>query len=362
MKIKEAGFDLALFLIIVLLACTGIIMIYSSSYFTALDMTNKSGFFLRKQLLALGAGFTAMLVLSQISYWKLKKITIPFFACVILLLVVVLVLPPIKGSSRWINIGIFGVQPSEFAKLSVIILFARMISARQEKINNFSSGILPFIALLISLNLLVLKQPDLGTASMITMIAFFMIYIGGANFGQLALVVSTFAGGAFLVIINSLYKMKRVTAWLDPFKDASGTGYHIIQSLIAIGSGGFTGLGLAQSKQKFSSLPEQYTDFIFAIICEELGFLGAVTVLFLFMALLWRGVYIARRAPDLFGFLLASGITFYVFVQALINISVVLNIVPVTGVPLPFISYGGCSLLVTLSSMGILLNISRYSR
>ncbi len=362
MKIKEAGFDLALFLIIVLLACTGIIMIYSSSYFTALDMTNKSGFFLQKQLLALGAGFAAMLIFSQIGYWKLKKVAIPFFICVVVLLVIVLVLPPIKGSTRWINIGIFGVQPSEFAKLSIVILFAKMVSACQEKMKNFSSGILPFLVMLILLNLLVLKQPDLGTASMITMIAFFMIYVGGANFGQLALVVATFAGGTFLVIINSLYKMKRVVAWLDPFKDASGAGYHIIQSLIAIGSGGLSGLGLAQSKQKFSSLPEQYTDFIFAIICEELGFFGAVTVLILFMGLLWRGVYVARKAPDLFGFLLAAGITFYVFVQALTNISVVLNIVPVTGVPLPFISYGGSSILVTLSSMGILLNISRYTR
>lgn len=362
MKIKEAGFDLALFLIVVLLVCTGIVMIYSSSYFTALDMTKKSGFFLQKQLLALGIGFAMMLVFSQISYWKLKKVALPFFICVIALLLVVLVLPPIKGSSRWINIGIFGLQPSEFAKLSIIILFSAMIAGRQAKIDNFSSGILPFIALLLPVNLLVLKQPDLGTASMLTAIAFFLIYIGGANFGQLALVIATFAGGAFLVIINSLYKMKRVVAWMDPFKDASGSGYHIIQSLIAIGSGGFTGLGLAQSKQKFSSLPEQYTDFIFAIICEELGFLGALFVILLFIALLWRGIYIARRAPDLFGFLMASGITFYVFVQALINISVVLNVVPVTGVPLPFISYGGCSLLVTLSSMGILLNISRYSR
>ncbi len=362
MKIKEVGFDLTLFLIIVLLACLGIIMIYSSSYFTALDMTKKSGFFLQKQLLALGIGFAMMLIFSQISYWKLKKIAIPFFIGVVLFLMIVLLLPPIKGSSRWINIGIFGLQPSEFAKLSIIILFSSMISARQEKMSGFSSGILPFISILIPVNFLILKQPDLGTASMLTIIAFFLIYAGGASFGQLALVAATFTGGAFIVIINSLYKMKRVIAWLDPFKDASGAGYHIIQSLIAIGSGGITGLGLAQSRQKFSSLPEQYTDFIFAIICEELGFLGAITVIFLFMALLWRGIYIARRAPDLFGFLLAGGITFYVFVQASINISVVLNIVPVTGVPLPFISYGGCSLLVTLSSMGILLNVSRYSR
>jgi len=362
LKIKEVGFDLALFLIIVLLVCTGIVMIYSSSYFTALDMTNKSGFFLQKQLVALGLGFAMMMFFSQLSYWRLKKVAIPFFIGVIALLMLVLVLPPIKGSSRWINIGIFGIQPSEFAKLSIIILFSSMISDRQGKVQSFSSGILPFIILLLPLNLLVLKQPDLGTASMMTMIAFFLIYIGGANFGQLALVILTFAGGALLVIMNSLYKMKRVVAWLDPFKDASGAGYHIIQSLIAIGSGGFSGLGLAQSKQKFSSLPEQYTDFIFAIICEELGFLGACFVILLYIALLWRGIYIARRAPDLFGFLMAAGITFYVFVQAMTNISVVLNIFPVTGVPLPFISYGGCSLLVTLSSMGILLNISRYSR
>jgi len=362
LKIKEVGFDLTLFLIIILLVCTGLVMIYSSSYYTALDMTRKSGFFLQKQLIATGVGFTVMLILSQVSYWNLKKISLPFLILVIILLIVVFLFPPINGSRRWINIGIFGLQPSEFAKLSIIILFSKMLSNRQETVGYFSSGILPFISILLLINAMVLKQPDLGTSTMITLISFFLMYVGGANFGQLALVIATFLGGAFMVIINSLYKLKRIVTWMDPFKDPTGAGYHIIQSLIAIGSGGFFGMGLAQSKQKFSSLPEQYTDFIFAIICEELGFLGALFVMLLFVALLWRGVFIARRAPDLFGFLLASGIIFYIFVQALINMSVVLNIFPVTGVPLPFISYGGCSLLVTLSAMGILLNISRYSR
>jgi len=362
LKIKETGFDLVLFLIIILLVCTGIIMIYSSSYYTALDMTNKSGFFLQKQLKSLGLGFAVMLFVSQISYWKLRKIAVPLFVVVLILLVVVLFCPPINGGRRWIDLGFYSLQPSEMAKLSVIITFSTLMAARQDRMQSFSNGVLPFISILLVLNLLILKEPDLGTTAVVTLIGFFLMYIANANFGQLLLVIATFTAGAFLVIINSPYKMQRVIAWWDPYKDASGSGYHILQSLVAVGSGGFFGVGLAQSKQKFSFLPEQYTDFIFAIICEELGFIGALFVISLFIGLLWRGIMIARRAPDLFGFLMASGIVFYVSVQAFSNISVVLNVFPVTGIPLPFISYGGTSLLITLTSMGILLNISRYSR
>ncbi|MEZ7890232.1 MAG: putative lipid II flippase FtsW [Candidatus Wallbacteria bacterium] len=362
MKIKEIGFDLFLFLIIIMLVCTGIVMIYSSSYYTALDMTQKSGFFLKKQLIALVIGFASMMILSQIDYWKLKKIVTPMTVVVLFLLAIVLLFPAKNGGRRWINIGPMTMQPAEFAKLNIILLFSTMLSSRQDKIQTFSNGIMPFIGILTVYNLLILKEPDFGTTSVLTLIGFFLMYIANANFGQLLLVVSTAMAGAFFVIINSFYKLQRVIAWWDPFKDAAGKGYHIIQSLIAIGSGGFFGVGLAQSKQKFNFLPEQYTDFIFAIICEELGMLGALLLLTLFLALLWRGIIIACRAPDLFGFLLASSIVFYISVQAFSNIAVVLNILPVTGIPLPFISFGGSSLLITMSSMGILLNISRYSR
>ena len=363
MKIKEVGFDLVLFLIIILLVCTGIVMIYSSSYYTALDMTKKSGFFLQKQLISLAVGFGVMLFVSQISYWKLRRMAVPFFIIVLILLVAVLFFPPKNGSRRWIDIvGPFNIQPSEFAKISVILLFSTLLAARQDTVQNFSSGVLPFISILLVVNFLILKEPDFGTASVVTLNGFFLMYISNASLAHLLLIIITFIGGASLVVINSFYKLQRIITWLDPYKDASGSGYHIIQSLVAIGSGGFWGVGLAQSKQKFAYLPEQYTDFIFSIVCEELGFLGALFVLSLFMALLWRGIFIARRAPDLFGFLLASGIVFYITVQAFSNISVVLNIFPVTGIPLPFISYGGSSLLITLTSMGILLNISRYSK
>lgn len=363
MKIKESGIDLVMFLIVILLVCTGIIMIYSSSFYTALDMTNKSGFFLQKQLISLGLGFASMMFFSQISYWKLRKLAVPIFVIVLILLVVVLFFPPKNGSRRWISVGPFkSIQPSEFAKISVILLFASLFTARQETIQKFSSAFLPFIGILAVVNYLILKEPDFGTASVITLIGFFLIYLANSSFAQMLLVISTFCAGAVLVVMNSAYKMKRVIAWLDPFSDASGSGYHAIQSQTAVGSGGFFGVGLAQSKQKFNFLPEQYTDFIFAIICEELGFIGAFIVILLFISLLWRGVVIARRAPDLFGFLLASGIVFYVTVQAFSNISVVLGIFPVTGIPLPFISFGGTSLIITMTSMGVLLNISRYTR
>lgn len=362
MKIKEAGFDLVLFIIIMLLVCTGIIMVYSSSHYKALDLTNKSGFFLQKQLVSLAIGFAVMMFFSQVSYWKLNRFIYPVSAVVLLLLVAVLFCPPINGGRRWIDLGFYNLQPSELAKLTIIILFSAMLVKRQEVIQRFSSGILPFMLILLVVDFLILKEPDLGTTSVITLIGFFLMYIANANFAQLSLIVATFTAGAFFVIIHSPYKLARVVVWLDPFKDPDGAGYHIIQSLIAVGSGGFWGLGLAQSKQKFNFLPEQYTDFIFAIVCEELGMIGGLFIIGLFLALMWRGITIARRAPDLFGFLLASGIVFYITAQAFSNISVVLNIFPVTGIPLPFISYGGTSLLITLTSMGILLNISRYSR
>jgi len=253
-----------------------------------------------------------------------------------------------------------GFQPSEFAKICFVIYVSHSISIHQDRIRSFWHGLLPDLTIAAVVFSLIYKEPNLSTAALILGTYLVLYFLGNGSLAYLSALGAIGISGIFVLIFQAGYRVRRLMAFLDPWENSRTSGYHIIQSLVAIGSGGFWGLGLGQSRQKFFILPERHTDFIFAIICEELGMIGGIVVLALFFALIWRGVYIATRAPDTFGFLLASGITAIIGLQVVVNIGVVLSLMPTTGITLPFISYGGSSLLFLAIGMGILLNISRY--
>ncbi len=356
-------FDHLLLFFVVGLMLIGLIMVYSASSVTSLATMSDGFYYFKRQLMWVIVGLLAMVGVSHVPYQKLEKFAVPLLGLAIFLLILVLVpgvARDIGGAKRWIRFGGIGFQPSEFAKLCFVIYMAHSISLRQERIKNFMHGMLPDMIVSAVLFILIYKEPNLSTAALIGGTYLTLYFLGNgslANLGGLA------AGGAVLIvalIFQAGYRMRRFWAFIDPWENARTSGYHIIQSLVAIGSGGFWGLGLGQSRQKFFILPERHTDFIFAIICEELGLVGGVLVLLMFLALLWRGLYIATRAPDNFGFLLASGITAIIGLQVLVNIGVVLSLMPTTGITLPFVSYGGSSLVFLAIGIGILLNISRY--
>jgi len=266
------------------------------------------------------------------------------------------------GARRWLGVGPFSFEPSEFAKLALVLFVARLVSARADGAASFTRVGFPVLFWVGVCFALVMRQPDLGTASIYLLTAFVMLFAAGARLEQLLIEAAVAIPAMLGFIYASPYRRERFLAFLHPWRDPQGTGYHIIQSLYALGSGGIVGLGLGQSRQKFGYLPAQHTDFIFSIIGEELGFIGAVTVLVLFLAFAYRGIRIAMRADDRFGFYLGTGITASIALQALINIGVVTSSWPVTGVPLPFISYGGTSLVITLFSVGLLASVSRGVR
>jgi cell division protein FtsW len=263
----------------------------------------------------------------------------------------------VNGSTRWL----FGIQPSEIAKLAVILFFAYSLSKRKDQLSSFWKGLLPYLLLLGIFAALLMLEPHFSGTVVLVCIGGVILFVSGAKMQHLMSIgVPAVFAGAFL-IFTSEYRMKRVTAFFDPFQDKLGDGWQIIQSLYAIGSGGIFGLGLGRSRQKFLYIPEPHNDFIFSILCEELGFIGAVITILLFAALIWRGIKIAMNAPDTFGSLIAVGITTLIAVEVIINIAVVTSSMPVTGMPLPFFSYGGTALFAIMCCMGIMLNISRYS-
>ena len=360
---KPAQFDHILLFVVVALMGVGLVMVYSASSITSLAQMSDGRYYFKRQLMWVIIGLVAMLLTSGISYNKLEKISVPLLGIAIVLLAIVLipgVARDIGGAKRWIRFGSIGFQPSEFAKMCFVLYMAHSISARQKVIKSFLYGMLPDLFVTGIVFLLIYSEPNLSTASLILGTYFTMYFLGNGsllNLGSLA--------GCGLVLVTSLifqasYRMKRFWAFIDPWENAKTSGYHIIQSLVAIGSGGIWGLGLGQSRQKFFILPERHTDFIFAITCEELGLVGGIAVLILFFILIWRGLYIASRAPNTFGFLTAAGITTVIGLQIIVNIGVVLSLMPTTGVTLPFISYGGSSTLFLAIGVGILLNISRY--
>lgn len=365
MPAKRTTPDLILLIVTLTLLSMGLMMVYSASAIWAEYKFNDPFFFAKRQLLFAGVGIAAMFLIMNVHYWTWRTWAKPLVIVCFILLVLVLI-PGIgnvrNGSRSWIGVGAFSIQPSEFMKLAMIAFLAKYLSERQKLITSFRKGLVPSLALVFTAFVMIMLQPDLGTGTVMIGTCVVMIFIAGARIRHFASLGLLGAAGFVGLIISAPYRMKRITSFLDPWSDPRGSGFQIIQSLYAIGPGGLFGIGLGESRQKFFYLPEPQTDFIFAILTEELGFIGGSFILLLFSLLLWRGIRIALGAPDLFGSFLAVGIIAMVAIQVMINIGVVTGLMPVTGITLPFLSYGGSSLTLMLMAIGVLLNISRYAR
>lgn len=356
--------DFLLFLTVLMLLSMGLVMILSASEYTTLVSYNDSFYFFKRQLLWALIGLSLMFLVMNWDYWNWRRYALPLLALAFVLLILVLV-PGVGreayGSSRWLGFGPLTFQPSEFVKLCLMVFTAYGLSRKGELVQSFTHGLLPFLIMLGAAAGLILLQPDLGTAVTLAGTILIMFFAAGARISALAGLAGAGVAAVGLAIAVAPYRLDRFMAFLDPWQDPQGSGFHIIQSLYALGSGGLFGTGLGQGKQKFLYLPAQHTDFIFAVIGEELGFVGAALVIGLFTVFVWRGLKVAVTAPDAFGSLLATGLTVGIALQAIINIGVVTGTLPVTGITLPFISFGGTSLVFTLIGVGILLNISKYS-
>lgn len=369
-KFVNNQFDFLLCITILLLLSLGIIMVLSASAPSALASENDSYAFVRKQAGFAVLGIVLMFIISKIDYRFYKKYywMIYFVSWAILLLVIVPGIGrSVKGATRWINLGFGQFQPSEITKIGLIIFYAGYLSDHKDDLKSFFKGFIkPLLFLVPPVGILFVVQNHLSVSLVIVSITSVMMLMAGARvlhfaacggvrnkseyFGLLGILQMTGKGG---------FRLDRIATFFDPWADAQGTGYQVVQSLYAIGSGGLFGVGLGESKQKFLYIPEPHNDFIFSILSEELGFIGCLVVIILFAIFIWRGILIAMRAPDMFGSLIAVGVTALVAVQAIINIAVVTASIPTTGMPLPFFSYGGTALLILLCSCGVLLNISR---
>ncbi|TDT61859.1 putative lipid II flippase FtsW [Fonticella tunisiensis] len=363
MNKKRGPVDFPLFITILILLAIGINMVFSASMVEDYYKHNNTMYHLIRQLVWSGFGLFAMIVMANVDYFKLKNKKLIFFgmAATIVLLVVVLFMPPLNGARRWIGVGGLGIQPSEIAKLMLIIYLSDNISRKGEKIKSFTYGVLPVLFISGIFAALIILEPNMSTTMIILATAFALLFAGGVPLKYLTGLLMVGLLGAVVLIAIAPYRLQRVTAFLNPWSDPLGDGYQAIQSLYALGSGGFFGVKLGQSRQKFHYIPEAQNDFIFAIIGEELGFIGVLIIILLFAFLIWRGMKIALSCKDKFGSLLATGITTLIAVQSSINFLVVSSFMPVTGVTLPLISYGGSSLVFTMASLGVLLNISRHT-
>ena len=361
--IRPKSQDFILFYTVIALLSFGVIMVYSSSAVSAYVNFNDSYYFFKRQIIWVTLGIVAMLFTTNIDYHVWRKLANPILIVTLVLLILVLVPglgKVVNGARRWLGFGSLYLQPSEIAKLSMVLFCSASLAKHQEKITSFIKGLVPQLLILLLVFGLILKEPDLGTAMAIGGTIFVLLFTAGAKLSHLSSLGVIGVIGIVAAIFLEPYRLKRLLAFSNPWADPLDTGYHIIQSLYALGSGGLFGVGLGRSREKFLYLPEPHTDFIFAILGEELGFIGTITVILLFFLFAWRGYKVAISAPDIYGSILAAGLTTMIVMQALMNIAVVTASMPVTGIPLPFISFGGSALIFTLAGVGILLNISRY--
>lgn len=347
-----------------LLVLFGFLMVFSATTMESLQSGDPT-YYLKRQFIYVLIGALALFAGYKIEYSVYKKYSVALLGSALVLLLAVFV--PVVGRSaggaaRWIDLGLFSFQPSEVVKIAIILYLADALARRGDKIRSFWKGLAPLLCVVGFFCALIMMQPDLGTVILIFMTSTAMMFLAGARISHLLALVPPAVLGVLALSFASPYRWRRIIAFLDPWKDPLGAGYHIIQSMIAIGSGGFFGFGLGNSRQKFLSLPEQYTDFIFSIVCEELGLIGAVFLIALFIFFISRAIRVCRFAPDSFSRLISGGLTGYIGLQALINMGVATGSLPTTGIPLPFISYGGTSLVITLFAVGIILNISTYQR
>lgn len=360
---KKLKPDRILFLITLALVGFGVAMVFSSSAIVAKEKFGDPNYFSFKQLISATLGLAVMFVIMKVDYHLYRRPAIVFslLAVVVALLVFVFFLAASANTHRWIQLPGFSIQPSELAKLALIFFLAYFLEKRKGKVNDFAFTLIPIAVIVAILAGLIVLQPDLGTAVTLLVISTTLLFVAGLDLRWIALSVIFAAPAFYLLIFRVKYRRERILAFLNPWEEPLGRGFQIIQSLISVASGGIAGLGFMEGKQKLFYLPEAHTDFIFAVVGEELGMIGTCGVLVLFTLFLWRGLRASMRAPDLFGFYLALGITMMISVQAFINMSVVLGLLPTKGIPLPFLSYGGSSFVVMLASVGILLNVSQQS-
>ncbi|HIE65055.1 MAG TPA: putative lipid II flippase FtsW [Nitrospiria bacterium] len=354
--------DGGLVVIIMILLLLGIIMVYSASGILAEKLYQDSTHFLKKQFVWIGLGTLLFLVSSRLPLRWLRAWIIPMLCCIITLLgAVLLVGVKINGSQRWLQIGSMAFQSSEAAKLFTVIYLAHYIAKKGKRIRDFSDGLAPALAVIGVVAGLILVEPDFGTTAMIVLISFLLLFLGGASLLHLLPIGGLTIPFFIYWVMKAPYRLQRVKTFLNPWQDPSSSGFQMIQSYVALGSGGLVGTGLGEGRQKFFFLPEPHTDFIFAVIGEELGLFGTVSILFLFVFLLWKGTRIALSLDDPFTRMLAIGTTLMMTLPALINMGVVTGLLPTKGLPLPFVSYGGSSLLVNSIAVGLLYNTSRFS-
>lgn len=364
-KISRGPMDVPFLVITLLLLGIGVIMVLSASYASAYyDLNNETGgsatYYFTRQLFFAVLGICAMYVCSRLPVSFYRRFSFMVLAAAVALLMLVLVTGRVAGGSqRWISVGPINIQPSEIAKIGVILYFAELICRFRNNMGTIRYGIMPFAIIMVIIVGLLVLEPHISGSIIIILIGAVMLFAGGAR------VFWFIAGGAgitglLLIIVKAMdYSSERITAWLHPFDDPGATGYQIVQSLYAVGSGGLFGLGLGNSRQKYLYLPEEHNDFIFSIICEELGFIGALLILALFALLIFRGYWIALHCRDRYSFLVCTGITSLLAIQVVLNVAVCTNLVPCTGISLPFFSYGGTALLMQMAEMGIILSISR---
>ncbi len=359
---QNKSYDRGTLLIVLLLLGFGLVIVFSASTVISRELYGSQSRIFLRQLLYILLGFCALFITLRIDYhfYQRPGFVYGLLALTILLLLAVLLLPEARGTHRWISWGSLNFQPSDLAKLAIIFFTSYHVASRQEKFQSLRGGLLPCLAVLGAVVFLVLMGPDLGTAVCIAACGGFLLYISGLRYRYILTLLLAAAPVVYLLIVRVPYRFQRVVAFLDPLQDPYGIGYQTRQSLIAVGSGGWTGLGFAQGKQKLFFLPEPYTDFIFSVVGEELGFLGCGLLLTLFALFFWRGVRISLRADTPFGTLVGLGIVCMIVLQAFANMSVAVSLLPTKGMPLPFISFGGSSMLVMLTGVGILLNISRH--
>ena len=362
---KRGSFDISFFLLVMLLLFIGVVMVLSSSYARAYydpgDVTggNAAYYFVRQLLFSL-LGTAVMLFASRLPMSFYRRYAVHFLVfSIVLLMLVPFIGVKANGSRRWLGVGGLTLQPSELAKLAVILSFSVLICRMKSRMGTFRYGILPFAAILgVIVGLLVL-EPHFSASVIILAIGAIMLFLGGVGIGWFAAAFAAAGSGLFVLLTIFPYASSRINTWRDPFASSSDEGYQIVQSLYSIGSGGLSGLGLGGSRQKFLYLPEEHNDFIFSVVCEELGFIGAACILILFSMLVLRGYHIALRSHDRFSFLVCAGLTSLLAIQVFLNVAVVTNLIPCTGISLPFFSYGGTALVIQLGEMGIILSASR---
>ena len=364
-KTKRAGMDVSFLVLVMLLLTIGVTMVLSASFARAyFDPGNVTGgnptYYFVRQLIFAALGIAAMIFCSRLPMGFYKRFSVPLLsAAIVLLLLVPLIGVEANGARRWIGIGSLTLQPSEIAKIGIILAFAVIICNNRGRMKSFRYGIAPFAAILLVIVGLLILEPHFSASIIIIAIGGVMMFLGGARLIWF-IAAGIAAGGGIAVLLTLFpYASTRITTWRDPFSSTSDEGYQIVQSLYSIGSGGLTGLGLGQSRQKYLYLPEEHNDFIFSVVCEELGFIGAVLILVLFALLIIRGYWIAMHAADRYSFLVSAGITTLLAMQVILNVAVVTNLVPCTGISLPFFSYGGTALLIQMAEMGIVLSVSR---